>query len=91
MFVIIATLDRKSGKLVSQPDIISRGFIYIKGNEDILNEVKHEVGKICEGKSKEKMEPGYAYLRQTIRDQVGEYLFHKTNRRPMVLPVIIEV
>jgi ribonuclease J len=91
MFVIIATLDRKTGKMVNQPDIISRGFIYMKGNEDIIREVKHEVRKICESKTGEKMEPGYAYLRQVIRDQVGEYLFHKTNRRPMVLPVMIEV
>lgn len=91
MFVIIASLDRKTSKLINQPDIISRGFIYMKGNEDIIREVKHEVRKICESKSGEKVEPGYAYLRQVIRDQVGEYLFHKTNRRPMVLPVIIEV
>lgn len=91
MFVIIATLDRKTSKMVNPPDIISRGFIYMKGNEDIIREVKHEVRKICEGKHAENKEPGYAYLRQVIRDQVGEYLFHKTNRRPMVLPVIIEV
>lgn len=92
MFVIIVSLDRKTSKLINQPDIISRGFIYMKGNEDIIREVKHEVRKICENKGPEKAsEPGYAYLRQVIRDQVGEYLFQKTNRRPMVLPVVIEV
>ncbi len=92
MFVIIVSLDRKTSKLINQPDIISRGFIYMKGNEDIIREVKHEVRKICENKGPEKAsEPNYAYLRQVIRDQVGEYLFHKTNRRPMVLPVVIEV
>lgn len=91
MFVVIVSLDRKTSKLISEPDIISRGFIYMKGNEDILREVKHEVRKICESKSGEKVEPNYAYLRQTVRDQIGEYLFNKTNRRPMVLPVVIEV
>ena len=91
MFVIILTLDRRNGGLVSQPDIISRGFIYMKNNEDIIREVKHEVRKLCENKSKEKLEPNYAYLRNLIRDQVGEYLFQKTERRPMVLPVVIEV
>lgn len=90
MFVVIVSLDRKTSKLISEPDIISRGFIYMKGNEDILREVKHEVRKICESKSGEKVEPNYAYLRQTVRDQIGEYLFNKTNRRPMVLPVVIE-
>ena len=92
MFVIIVSLDRKTSKLINQPDIISRGFIYMKGNEDIIREVKHEVRKICENKGSEKSsEPDSSYLRQVVRDQVGEYLFQKTNRRPMVLPVIIEV
>lgn len=91
MFVVIVSLDRKTSKLISEPDIISRGFIYMKDNEDILREVKLEVRKICESKSGEKVEPNYAYLRQAVRDQIGEYLFEKTNRRPMVLPVVIEV
>lgn len=91
MFVIIVSLDRKTSKLISEPDIISRGFIYMKGNEEMIQEAQREVRKICESKSGEKVEPNYAYLRQAIRDQVGEYLFQKTNRRPMVLPVVIEV
>lgn len=94
MVVIITTIDHHTGKLINLPDIVSRGFIYMKGNEDIIREIKHEVRKICEvkgAKPKDANEPGSAYLRNLIRDQVGEYLFHKTNRRPMVLPVIIEV
>jgi ribonuclease J len=91
MFVIIMTLDRRTGKLVNQPDIISRGFIYMKGNDDLIREVKHEVRKLVENKGKEKLEPNYAYLRNIVRDEVGEYLYQKTERRPMVLPVVIEV
>jgi len=91
MFVIILTLDRRNGKLVNQPDIISRGFIYMKGNDDLIREVKHEVRKLVESKGKEKLEPNWAYLRNVIRDEVGEYLYQKTERRPMILPVIIEI
>jgi ribonuclease J len=91
MFVIIMTLDRRSGKLVNQPDIISRGFIYMKGNDDLIREVKHEVRKLVESKGKEKLEPNYAFLRNIVRDEIGEYLYQKTERRPMVLPVVIEV
>lgn len=92
MFVIITTLDRRTGKLISSPDIISRGFIYMKNNEDIIREVKHEVRKMVDTHStKKNLEPNWAYLRQIIRDEVGEYLFQKTNRRPMILPVVIEV
>jgi ribonuclease J len=91
MFVIIMTLSRRDGKLVNQPDIISRGFIYMKGNDDLIREVKHEVRKLVESKGKEKLEPNWAYLRNVIRDEIGEYLYQKTERRPMVLPVVIEV
>jgi len=91
MFVIIMTLDRRNGKMVNQPDIISRGFIYMKDNDDLIREVKHEVRKLCESKGKEKLEPNWAYLRNVIRDEVGEYLYQRTERRPMILPVVIEV
>ncbi len=91
MFVIIMTLDRRNGKMVNQPDIISRGFIYMKGNDDLIREVKHEVRKLVDSKGKEKLEPNWAYLRNVIRDEIGEYLYQKTERRPMVLPVVIEV
>lgn len=91
MFVIIMTLDRRSGKLLNQPEIISRGFIYMKGNDDLIREVKHEVRKLCESKGKEKLEPNWAYLRNVVRDEIGEYLYQKTERRPMVLPVVIEI
>ncbi len=92
MFVIILTLDRRSGKMVNQPDILSRGFIYMKNNEDIIREVKHEVRKMVDTHgNKKNLEPNWAYLRQVVRDEIGEYLFQKTNRRPMILPVVIEV
>jgi len=91
MFVIIMTLDRRTGKLINQADIISRGFIYMKGNDDLIREVKHEVRKLVESKGKEKLEPNYAYLRNIVRDEIGEYLYQKTERRPMVLPVVIEI
>lgn len=89
MFVIILTVDRKTGKLVNQPDIISRGFIYMKGSDELIREVKHEVRKLFENKG--HGEANYALIRQTVRDEVGEYLYQKTERRPMILPVVIEV
>jgi len=92
MFVIIMTIDRKSGKLTQQADIISRGFIYMKGSEDLLKEVKHEVRKIAESKAKgTHNEPNWTYIRGEVRDQIGEFLFQRTERRPMILPVVIEV
>lgn len=89
MFVIIMTVDKRTGKLINQPDIISRGFIYMKGSDELIREVKHEVRKLFE--SKGKGEANWAYIRQTVRDEIGEYLYQKTERRPMILPVVLEV
>jgi ribonuclease J len=91
MFVILLVVEKATGKLMQQPEILSRGFIYMKGSEDLLNEVKHEVRKAVEGKGKAKAEANWSFIRSEVRDQVGEFLFQRTERRPMVLPVIIEV
>lgn len=91
MVVIILSIDRRNGKIVSAPDIISRGFIYMKGSEDLIREVKHEVRKVVETQNHKPHEPNYVYIRNQIRDQIGEFLFQRTERRPMILPVIIEV
>jgi ribonuclease J len=91
MFVIIMTVDRNSGHLTQPPDIISRGFIYMKGSEDLLKEVKHEVRKVIESKSKNRQEANWSYIRSEVRDSIGEFLFQRTERRPMILPVVIEV
>jgi ribonuclease J len=91
MFVILMVVDKRTGKLLQQPDIISRGFIYMKGSEDLLKEVKHEVRKAVESKSKVKAEANWSYIRSEVRDQIGDFLFQRTERRPMILPVVIEV
>ncbi|HEX9503805.1 MAG TPA: ribonuclease J [Patescibacteria group bacterium] len=91
MFVVIMTIERNTGKLTQAPDIISRGFIYMKGSEDLLKEVKHEVRKIVESKGKQTREPNWAFIRSEVRDQIGEFLYQRTERRPMILPVVIEV
>lgn len=91
MFVVIVTVDRRTGRLVNSLDILSRGFIYMKGSEDLIREVKHEVRKVVETQNHKPHEPNWSYLRNQIRDQIGEFLFRKTERRPMILPVIIEV
>jgi ribonuclease J len=88
---VIMTIERNRGKLTQAPDIISRGFIYMKGSEDLLKEVKHEVRKIVESKGKQTREPNWAFIRSEVRDQIGEFLYQRTERRPMILPVVIEV
>ncbi|TSA44290.1 ribonuclease J [bacterium] len=90
MFVIITTLERKTGRVLKNPDIISRGFIYLKENQSLLDEIRRKVRGII-GRLPHNQPIDGDYVKALVRDQVGQFLFTKTKRRPMILPVIIEV
>lgn len=91
MLVIITTLDKKTGKTLKNPDIISRGFIYLKENQEFLNDIRRKIRGIV-GRIPEKRHAADGdYLRTMIREQIGQFLYNKTKRRPMILPVIIEI
>ena len=90
MIVIIATIDSKTGDTIGNPDIISRGFIYMKENRDLIEKTRMKVKKIV--KDKNPLTPADDdYIKNKIRNDMGQFLFQKTKRRPMVLPVIIKV
>ena len=89
MFVIIATVKKKTGELIGSPDIISRGFIFMKESRDLIEEAR-EIARKTVGKGKK---PAFdpMILKNKMRDKLGEYLYRKTKRRPMIMPVVIEV
>ena len=90
MVVIVLAVDRRTGALLKNPDIISRGFIYLKENHGILDEMRKRLRailtRIPTGRNVEA-----DYLKALIRDQIGQFLYNKTKRRPMLLPVVIEI
>lgn len=90
MIVIIATVSRRDVRMLKNPDIISRGFIYLKENQKILDDIRMKTRSIV-SRLPNDQELDADYLKTLIRDQIGQYVFSKTNRRPMVLPVIIEI
>jgi len=89
MIVVIATIDRKKGKLVQNPDLISRGFIYMKENKKLIEETRTQAKKIFKGNLQGGIDENY--YKDKIRNEIGKFLYKKTQRRPMVLPVIIQV
>ena len=91
MFTIVIVADSKTGKIVGSPDIISRGFIYMKGSTELVKETKNKVIEIVNKKAAPEHDANWAYVKDNIRDQIGQFLFNKTERRPMILPVVIEV
>lgn len=90
MVVIIVKVDDKKKQLVDEPDIISRGFVYMKGSDKLMADTKQKVKDIFNGNIHRKTSY-WAPLQSKIREDIGQYLFNKTERRPMVLPVLIEV
>jgi len=90
MVVVIATVDSKTGRLIQNPDIISRGFVFLKDNKDLIEDLRHKVRKWVTD-SNPLSWADTNEIRNNIRDKVGQFLFTKTEKRPMVLPVVIEV
>lgn len=92
IFVIIAIVDSKTGKVRTSPDIISRGFIYLKESQELLKEVRQKTRIIVENITVKGMHPiNWVHVKDELRDKIGQFLFTKTQRRPMVLPVVIEI
>jgi ribonuclease J len=91
IFVIIAVIDRRQGKVKGSPDIISRGFIYLRESKELLKEVRKRVIAIADKATLPNTAVNTDYIKEEIKNKIGEFLFLKTERRPMVLPVVIEV
>jgi ribonuclease J len=91
MFVIIVAIDHRTGKIQDSPDIISRGFIYLRQSKQLLKETRKKVGEIVQRSTKGNKKFDANYIKANIRDDIGAFLFEKTQRRPMVLPVVIKV
>lgn len=90
MLVIIATIRQKTGELVGNPDIISRGFVYMKENKKLIEDTRMKVKKICI--DNDTISPAFDdHIKNKIREELGSFLYKVTRRRPMILPVVIKV
>ena len=90
MVVLIVTIDRRTGRVMKNPDIISRGFIYLRENQDMLKDMRQRIRGIV-GRIPRTKNVDADYLKSLFRDQIGQFIYHKTQRRPMILPVVIEI
>ncbi len=90
MVVVIATLDRRTGHFLKNPDIISRGFIYLKENKELVEDLRKKI-RLMISRIPRQQQMDADYIKGMMRDQIGQFLYNKTKRRPMILPVLIEV
>jgi len=91
MFVIVVIVDSQSGTVKQSPDIISRGFVYLRESKDLLRETRRRIIALVENITKSPHPTNFSFVKTKIKEDLGDFLFKKTKRRPMVLPVVIEV
>ena len=91
MFVIVAIVDKQTGKVKGSPDIISRGFVYLRESKELLKDTRKKVIDIVNRTTGSGGAVNWSYVKDEIRNKVGQFLYTKTQRRPMILPVVIEV
>ena len=89
MFVIIASVNLKTGKLRKSPDIISRGFVYLRESQNLLNEARILIKKTIEDSTRNMNPIDLDYVKNNLTDVLAGFLFARTNKAPMVIPVLI--
>lgn len=90
LIVIVLTMDSSTGEVVAGPDVISRGFVYVRESENLMDDVKAVVRKEIK-KCEEKGIRDWSTIKSLTRDNLREYIFTKTKRNPMIIPVIMEI
>ncbi len=90
ILTVVVTIDKTSFSILSGPDIITRGFVFVKESGDLLNEAT-EVVKVELDKCMEKKITQWSVIKSNIKYTLGEFLYNKTRRRPIILPIIMEM
>lgn len=91
MFVIMALVDQNTGKLKKSPDLISRGFVYLKENQELLRQVRILIKKSIEDNTARGGTLDFDQIKANLGETVSKYLYQKTAKRPLVIPVILSV
>ncbi len=90
ILIVVVTMNKQTHRVVAGPDIVSRGFVYVRESEALLDEATARVQQALDRCEDEKVKE-WAAIKSNVRDALGRYLFEKTRRRPMILPIIMEV
>lgn len=90
ILIVVLTLHKDTGTIMAGPDIVTRGFVYVREAEDLIEEAKAKVRQVLE-KCEEKRITDWSTIKANVRDILGKFLYEKTRRRPMILPIIMEV
>ena len=90
LIVIVMTMDSSTGEIVSGPDVVSRGFVYVRESETLMDDVKRVIKQEVQTFEEEGVRD-WATIKSTLKDDLRDYIFQRTKRNPMILPIIMEV
>ena len=90
ILIVVLALDSASDQLVSGPDIVSRGFVYVRESDELLEEARLLVDEAVMG-CLDRGQTDWGKLKSTIKEALSDFVWKKTKRRPMILPIIMEV
>lgn len=90
ILIVVVTISKETGQVVAGPDMVSRGFVYVREAEELMEEAKLKVRQALD-KSGERRTTEWAAIKTNVRDVLSKFLYEKTRRRPMILPIIMEV
>jgi len=90
IIVVVVTLDKKTGEVLAGPDVLSRGFVYVRESEDLMEEGR-DIARLALDKCTQKNVTDWASLKNALKNSMSDFMYTKTKRKPMILPVIMEV
>ena len=90
LVIIVATLDTANGNVISGPDIVSRGFVYVREADELFDEVRRSVTNVLDDCAYENIHD-WGTIKNRVKDDVSKLIYDRTRRNPMILPIIMDV
>ncbi|MCL5058529.1 MAG: ribonuclease J [Actinobacteria bacterium] len=90
ILIVVVSMSKENGQVISGPDIVSRGFVYVRESEKLMDEVREKVKSILD-KCSDRGITEWSNIKSQVRDSLGKFLYEKTRRRPMILPIIMDI
>ena len=90
ILIVVVAMDHATGEVISGPDIVSRGFVYVRESEELMGGAKQKVEQALKEAAGRKV-PEWSLIKTNVRDALGRYLYEKTRRRPMIMPIVMEI
>lgn len=90
ILIVVVAMDSSTGRIIAGPDIVSRGFVYVRESEELMDGARIKVEQALRTGEGQKI-PEWSVIKMNVRDALGRYLYEKTRRRPMILPIVMEL